>query len=354
MKAVSLDIGFGMVKAYTRNGEEEVKRIFPSITAPASAIGNKTGDRNGRGAESYEVITVDNETYYVGDKVTVEAMETRGTASNSQDSKRVFSKEYKVLIAASLVALGINDEEVGLALELPLSDYKNFNGELAKAYKDKKIIVKAGVSEHTYHIKDVVVTGQGIAALYNTVKYEDLENGLYGIIEIGSKTTDYARVEDMEYAETATNSVPLAMSNVIEALKSAVDERGKEKLNQTMNYPRRRLEKLITGYVTGKKNRLDIQLGKGEPEDFTEEFKKIVENVATSIYNSVINTLAGIQYFKGLVLAGGGALVMRKVLEEALGNQVDIMLPDDPQFANVIGAFDMYMDILDAEGVING
>lgn len=346
MNVVSIDVGFGMVKAYTkRSTGASASLLFPAAVADGQGRSGVLGDGvSSSTSPVFSKIAVNGTWFYVGDRVELEA---RGTETQTHNARRVFEPAYTTLISAALLGLDIDDsEDVVLALGLPLRDL-HLRQQVKAHFEHTSLDVQSADMHRHYRIGQVGVTGQGIAALYDTIDAHELSQGTFGVVEIGAKTTDYSLLQRLTFSETATYSINIAMSNVLDQFLRHIERIGQERGLTDFQIHPRRVERHIIDHASHKQG-LTIRIGK-DTVDLEASFQDIVRAVANNIVDKVTKDMGNLYDLDGLVVAGGGALVMFEVMQRRLHDQVRVLLSNDPQFANAKGAYQMMLDMLEGE-----
>lgn len=192
---IAIDIGFGFTKVMTDNG---LKKSFPSMVKSRQKNSSLRGIVGGDG-DDYIVTYTDNleakeQNFYIGDS----AMTNGG--SRDWESKGAFNiKNMKILASTAIGIVIDSDEDVELAVGLPMSYYLNYKDELKKMLLgiNANINIK-GKGDKKIKCKSVFVFPQGAGAYYAAIysingEIKDLQLAMtsVGIIEIGFKTVDY-------------------------------------------------------------------------------------------------------------------------------------------------------------------
>ncbi|MCY0892667.1 MAG: ParM/StbA family protein [Acidibacillus sp.] len=322
---VAVDVGYGVTKIATDHGRNSIL----SLVAPDTERQKLTVDFGFRKiAKPYERITVNGKSYFVGESASNHAPDL---VRQNRDQKRIFGDDYATLIASALLSMDIDDaEEIFLFLDLPLSELEDNQTKLRKEYKGKVLdIVDAKENKKKYTLSKVSVIGQGVAALYSHLNENEIMNGSYAVIEIGSRTTDFAVYKNMELLEGQYGSIDSAMLQIIDEFT-----RKAESAHVMMDFTF--ADQLIRNYEITKS--IIVKSEEGQQIDLTSTFKAIVESVCIHTLNRVIPRFKNITRLDGIVIAGGGAKLFYPYIFDMIGSKTELSIAQDPQYANAVGA----------------
>ena len=192
---ISVDIGFGYTKAVNEAGRTV---SFPSVVGRrfASTLGGLLGGDQ----EDYVVGIRDNQDpeqdtpfveYYVGDA----AMAAGGNRTWEEEADK--NQNLNILVATAVHLLLDNDEEVELAVGLPMSFYNSQRKAIRDALRTLNKVVTIRDKTKTIKISNVFVFPQSAGVYYSvlhnidgSVKNHNLINRPVGVIDVGHRTVD--------------------------------------------------------------------------------------------------------------------------------------------------------------------
>lgn len=197
---IGVDIGRGYVKATDLNKFI----IFPSFVA-------EYRERNLENENDNYVITINNQSYFVG-----ELAKTEGGVREF-----VKNKSEQNLLPLILTALNLfNDCNFDIVVGLPISDYKIQKEKLIDKIKGTyKTVFKN--QEKNITINSVLPFPEGAGALWglcldtfgNFINPQFLEKRI-GVIDIGYKTVDICLVNKLKYEDARSTSIPIGLHEV--------------------------------------------------------------------------------------------------------------------------------------------
>jgi len=354
LEIVSVDVGYGYVKAISSNGKQV---LFPSVVGSGRDRGivhfleNKTDEMD----LSEIHIKVNGKHYYVGDMA----------IKNSLDGSRVFERErYNHEYSNILMNVAIHlitdpsTKEVILFTGLPLDYYrtqhKEFKERLLEDSPTIEWISGKYKGKRRIQIKDVGVFPQGMSAVWATLMNHDgktfrkdllQEGNQIGIIDIGFRTTDICVVE-MKDGGGFTPLIPFSETidqgvvNLYENIKIAYQNRtGGSDLSE--NKINRILKQKAINYK-GKK----VDLSKEVDESYRAVVNSIIDRI-NKLWKEEADT------FDYIFVVGGGGTLFYDYLQSNFDNR--LMSIVSSQFANAVGYYRigkiLYSDILENAGL---
>lgn len=338
METVSVDVGYGYVKAISSSGK---KVLFPSVVGSGreQSLGHFISNKNGDIDLSELHIKINGKHYYVGEMA----------LKNSLDGSRVFERErynheYSTILMNTAIHL-ITDPtttEVTLFTGLPLDYYRTQHSEFKQKLLEKSPEIEwvsgLNLGKRRVRIKEVGVFPQGMSAVWATLMNHDgktykkqlLEEGnQIAIIDVGFRTTDVCVVEMkggggfiplLPFCETIDQGVVNLYENIKIAYqnKTGGSDISENKINRILKQK----------YITYK----------GKKVDLTQEIEESFKAVANSIIDR-INKLwkEEADTFDYIFVVGGGGQLFFDYLQNNFDNRLLSIVSS--QFANAIGYY---------------
>ncbi|MGB9782608.1 MAG: hypothetical protein ACPLSY_04995 [Moorellaceae bacterium] len=323
---IAVDVGYGLTKAASSLG---LKACFPSVAAPATpsdplggALGNRAGHRVSlRGAEGPPLERL------VGEA----ALRSLAAAATLSREKPAALHDLFVVAAAYLVGADSGRPPAGsppeLCVGLPLAYYSSQRDALRKRLSGLAVYASVdGGPERRVSFSRVLVVPQGAGVAF--AEAGRLPDGLVGVVDVGTYTTDYLLLEveggrPMPVAE-ACGSAEVGVHLVARAVASAFQAATGAPLPVWAE--RGALEKAARGEP--------VKFG-GRAVDLTPAYRAAVRDAATAVAQQVLAAWGNrAAFLEATLLAGGGAVLFRSELERALPCA---RVVDDPLFANCRG-----------------
>jgi plasmid segregation protein ParM len=178
---IAVDVGHGYTKGLSETGE---RVLFPSLIAPATA------DMNLGPLASSHSITVQwgsqpPRSYWVGDEARLQAISLFG----SDKASDLLTRDLTVIAASRLIHTQDALPPLVLAVGVPLTWYGRERQALQQA-----LLGTVSIEGQSFDIATVQVFPQGVAAILSALP-RNASPGLYGLIDIGYRTTDYLVVQ---------------------------------------------------------------------------------------------------------------------------------------------------------------
>lgn len=337
MQRVGLDLGYGWVKVVNEEGE---RWAFPSVVA--RKLGPDPGEvLPGRRATGLRVDQLEaavkplqprpeaEETYLVGALALRAPQPTRPFAD---DKAHALGTQVLTAVALAL-AMRRHGEDIHLATGLPYAQFvrREARRGLIQALEGREWVVRfprAGNVARRVRIGRVTVYPQAVGALYAFLssghpEAETLvrEGGAVGLIDIGTKTTDFVVVDlpEMEFRADLCGTVPVGMSSVHAAVRAHIEQRTGLILDEAQVE-----QAVLAGELRTRHGILDLR------DVIQREYRALAEQIANRL--EIRWQQRGL--YRHIVLAGGGA----EPLAEAL-KAFDAAMQPVPraQFANAEG-----------------
>lgn len=308
MNIVGIDIGYGDVKIVS-DSIEGCLAGFPTLITPAKEGSFEVSEQESK------PITVGGKKYHVG--------EDAKKATHLLDLKFETWLEEDEYMALYLKALSFVEPGVlSVVTGLPVSEYSRW-----KEFLSKKLVGSHEVDGKHYNVQTVKVMPQPFGAFFNAALGSDgkvsnvaIMDEVVGIIDIGTRTTDFIQVDGGMWKEDgASGSIDRGVSNLIDAVTKRVAEKHKSELSVLK----------AREAISNKEIKVF-----GVRTDITH----IVDEEATQLATFIVHKAKA--YWKNganietLLLTGGGSYVFRKYLEKAYPH---VILTKNPAYSNAMG-----------------
>lgn len=336
MEYVSVDIGYGFVKAISSNGN---RVIFPAVVGSGregTSLGLTDVAVNQEQKLDELHIKIGNKHYYVGEMA----------QRNSTDSSRVFERvrfnhEYTMILLNTAIQLvaSPNEQEVVLFTGLPLDYYKSQVKDFEAKLREPLPAIQwlgghSQALQRSVQIQAKKVFPQALSAIWATlinaegrVVHPELmaEGNQIAVIDVGFRTTDVCVVEMKKGGGfrpllALCDTIDIGIVNLHDNLKIAYkDKTGGSNLSDS------KVERIL------KTKEMKY---KGQVVDFTTDVEKAHRSVVNAIEDR-ISTLwkEEADTFDEIFLLGGGGSTFKPYFTNTYQNIVD------GQFANAIGYY---------------
>jgi len=337
---VAVDIGYGYVKAISRNTNKRV--IF------AAGVGDPVDDKTlgllGKNSEEDDPnnihIRINAKEYFVGELAKKKSPEFRTALDNRRYENDIMNTLLNVAI--QLVS---DSEDVYLVTGLPYELYAKHRDSLIESVSGNQPPVewKSGSRQGTkqqVNVEKAIILPQAMSAVFSVLFNEkgdpirpDLmdEDTTIGLIDIGHKTTDYVFLEIEENGQLFPVDTK---SSTINAGGVDMDQAIKDKFIKETDETDISQRNLKKAYNKGKlKYRSDSQ---DKNIDFSNEIQSTKEKIAGKIFGEIGNYWGNeLNTIDEIFFVGGGVLLYGKEVQEKFGNRLKEI--NDSQFANVQG-----------------
>lgn len=322
---IAIDIGYGQVKGLSSLGG---RVCFPSVSAPAPV--DPLGEAFGTRTSHLTAVRVP-EGPKVERLVGKAALRSLAATSTLTREKPVDLHDLFLVTAAYLLSpdTGVPPtvRSPKLSVGLPLAYYRAQKGDLKKRLSGLAAYVSVdGGPERWVSFAGVIVLPQGAGVAL--AEAGSLPDGLVGVVDVGTYTTDYLLLEvsggrPMPLAD-ACGSVEMGVHLITRAVAEAFQAATGAPLPAWAE--KRALEKAARGET--------LKFG-GRDVDLTAAFRPAVRDAAAGIAQRVLAAWGNRAPFVELtLLAGGGAILLQEYLEKALPCA---RMVEDPVFANCRG-----------------
>lgn len=258
----------------------------------------------------------------------------------------------------TMLALNIpedkKEEDFKVVCGLPITEYtadrEAFKAKLVGKYK---VVFKTPAlkgREVTVNIDDVIVMPEGVAVIINQmlddsgVKFrnKELREGHYGVIDIGSFTTDIPIIVNGKPNSDASDGIDEGIANYLDTVVRYLNEEYKITMTRS---------KLVEIIESGKL-KTDV---KGQKVDIEPLLNQQFEIFSNAIVAKVDNIWSNHFEIKVFYVVGGGAKALEKYLRsemEQRGIKLTFIESEDPQMQNAFGYFKLAKQKFGA--VVNG
>lgn len=320
---VSLDIGFGVVKAITHTGKTA---LFPSVAGHARQL-NFHADKI---AERYpgDQLWDDEGSWFIGDLALTqllqgEVVRLRGRNANDHGSEFRL-RMMKAALGKLFVGLRGGDGtviNVQVATGLPVAHMAD--SALVKAQLIGAHRIQTDQSDFIVNVTKVMVMPQAYAAIYTKLLSEageiDREHVAVetGVIDVGTYTVDFARDSDGTYQDVESGSAEAGVYNVHERVARGLQDRYKQEFGY----------KVVEASIREKRIKIA-----GKVEDCTEIVEEAIESLRAATVSKAYELWKDAKHIEEIYLMGGGA----SLVADALAYPQIQTLPN-PQWANARG-----------------
>lgn len=178
---IAIDVGHGYVKGLSETGE---RVLFPSLIAPA------TSDMNLGPLASSHSTTVQwgsqpPRSYWGGDEARLQATSLFGSDKASDP----LTRDLTVIAANRLIHSPERPQSLTLAVGVPLTWYSRERHALQQT-----LLGTVSIDGQSLDVSNVQVFPQGVAAILSVLPH-NAASGLYGLVDVGYRTTDYLVVQ---------------------------------------------------------------------------------------------------------------------------------------------------------------
>ncbi|SOC21566.1 plasmid segregation actin-type ATPase ParM [Ureibacillus xyleni] len=336
MEYVSVDIGYGFVKAISSNGN---RVIFPAVVG-SGREGTSLGLTDDSLSQDFKLdelhIKINNKHYYVGEMA----------QRNSTDSSRVFERvrfhhEYTMILLNTAIQLvtSPSETEVVLFTGLPLDYYKSQVKDFEAKLKEPLPMIQwlgghSQAGQCVISIKAAKIFPQALSAIWATLINADgrvvlpelmVEGNQIAVIDVGFRTTDVCVVEMKKGGGfrpllALCDTIDIGVVNLHDNIKTAYkDKTGGSNLSES------KVERIL--------NTKEMKY-RGKAVDFTTD----VEKAHRSVVNAIEDRISKLwkeeaDTFDEIFLLGGGGSTFKPYFTNDYRGIVD------GQFANAIGYY---------------
>lgn len=314
-KIAGIDWGYSYTKIYM----DGKTYIFPSVIGLGCEISFQMNRR--QAIDNISVIT--DQYYFIGNL----ALEQSKIFFHSLRQDRFDDPATDALIKAALGLIMKEDGELRIVTGLPPKFYATHKDKLVKALKKTHTFIYNG-NFRTIHVTHVQVVPQLVGTMLDLVyddnlniKDETFAKETIGVIDPGFGTTDLGVFAKLHYKEEMKDSIRYNMNEVVTLVRHTLYNQYGVELDDSLS-----TDRIVRSGILpyGEKN-IDVS-------PIVEWAKK---TVAHAIVNHVQNVWINKWAIHRIVLTGGGGEALYPFISPLL----DVVKPDDAQFANVRGYY---------------
>jgi plasmid segregation protein ParM len=331
--ALGIDIGYGHTKWVSMNDEGETKRGSFMSVAPLTTR-ERNADVTGMSSLKTVTVAVDGNNYVVGKDAHLEA-----DSNYSRSRLANFSQTpgYHALMLGAISISGLRQIDQ-LVIGLPLSTAGTYRAALNQKYRGEHLIGSTNATRKIeVNIKNVNVNSQPAGAMVYAVSLNpDLRKSTNLVIDIGYFTMDFLVCEGMKPSYARSGAVQGGMSSYYDHLEGLVVEKlvanGLPSANGVDHF---RLEQTISGPVKGSDGSLAYSLQVGNKVLDISDCVHRAESKLVEYIDRMTTTVGGKAFgsITNVVLAGGGALLLKPVVEKMMGHTHDYYAIENAQYA---------------------
>jgi plasmid segregation protein ParM len=219
-RIISFDIGNGFTKyvSSTRRG------YFPSVYCAEEPGISLDGLRNSKDL----VIELEGISYAVGSS----AYKLGSIPIRTLDRSRIGSVDYRILFAAAMTLAAPQSGVIMPIMSLPVSWYSNKRDDVKKALSGLWQVRSDG-KWLNYNVTDIKIVPEGFGSVCSIaldgggrVVSSDLLKEKVGVIDIGTRTTDYLMFDRMEFIPAKTTGGDVGLSQVYNVMNKIAERDG--------------------------------------------------------------------------------------------------------------------------------
>ncbi len=323
---VSLDLGNGYGKGRGPNGRE---LSFPAALSIVSETLN--GFDFAVSPNEDFVIGYGGKQWAVGDTVYFKGLTPLTIAHRS----RITMEYYRVMFAAALVDLVRQSTPINLVVSLPPASYwdkEEQKAVLAGHYEVSTVDRGGGFKTFNYDvpIENIRVIPEGVGAVCTMVLDENgnekagnsLAHHVVGVVDIGTYTTDLIMLDGLKIVRSGCDTLTHALHDIHDKLRTYASSVGYDLDSYRAD------EVLQRGYFTKGGRRVT----------FGEMTASWATELANAIAGFIISTWNGGDDVESIIIAGGGAPMVEKLLAMQFPH-VQLITGVEPFFANCEGGY---------------
>lgn len=331
--ALGIDIGYGHTKWVSMTDEGEIRRGSFMSVAPLTTR-ERSADLTGMSSLKTVTVAVDGNNYAVGQDARLEA------DSNYSRSRLANYSQTPGYCALTLGAMSISGlrEIDQLVIGLPLSTAGTYGAALAQKYRGEHLIGSTHAKRKIeVNVKNVIVNSQPAGAMVYAVSLNpELRMSTNLVVDIGYFTMDFLVCEGMKPSYARSGAVQGGMSSYYDHLEALVIESlvaaGLPSVNGVDHY---RLEQTISDPVKGNEGVLVYSLQVGNTALDVTDCVQRAQSKLVEYIDRMTTTVGGKAFgsIKNVILAGGGAQLLKPVVEKMMGHTHDYFAIENAQYA---------------------
>ena len=315
MRKIGADIGRSFVKvAYFDNNNQLIKRSVRSIA------GTKGGtiDLHGNRSPGY---------YCEGQEWHI--VESSADARDTTFSDYPYDSVNTVLLHHAIKSAGIKNDEIELSACIPLNDYYSARLENLARKKhamtlpvfsvDMKPLAKI---EHARTLPEALSGWIDVCFNFDGTPNGRMPSGDAGLVDIGGGTTDICVTNGLNIYSDSIATIPRGYLDVFKNLNKLINT----KYPNSGKFPISVLDDALSS------KQLEVEANR--TVDISNEVKQALKMFSDETLRDVNRILGGDRNLMGTCFLGGGVYHIEKTIRA----MPKIFIPDDPQFANAVGA----------------
>jgi len=308
MITIAIDVGHGFVKGLNQQGD---RLLMPSLIAPATS----NLDLGPLSSARFTTVQWGDRrpvAYWVGEVARLHATSLFGSAKASDP----LTRDLTVIAAHRLRNAAVNETAVSLSVGVPLAWFGRERAGLQQALQGT-----VTVDDDTFHVVNVSVFPQGVAAVLTALPSSPAA-GLYGLVDVGYRTTDYlvVQVNDQGLPTVVpglAGSWEIGIHQALQEVATKLEQQWK------VSYAPHELAANNTTTVTVRGTEIMV----------AEDIRQAYARLGTALVAKLQTVWAPIlPRLRALYVAGGGSGVMPR----AVGDMPIQVVPES-QWANVKG-----------------
>jgi plasmid segregation protein ParM len=293
-RIVSDDIGNGFVKSKSATATA----TFPSVIATEQGALSFEGFNSG---DDF-VIEFEGTRYAIGET----AWKLGRMRATAMDRSRIDSDFYRILFAASLMAVARKSGPATVVLSLPVLWYSS-RSQVKEKLAGTYVVCYRG-RRYTFEVDKATmqIIPEGFGTLAGVVLSKEapedlkqLARGRVGVVDVGTKTTDLMLFDQMELIPAKSGGIDSALSDVWRSVKEEIAKAHGRTLEL------HEVDQAISdGYF--------MQKGKEQPiKDMAE---RAMHALASAVAGEIVGLWSGGQEVDAILLTGGGAKYIKPYL----------------------------------------
>lgn len=331
--ALGIDVGYGHTKWVSISEEGEIKRGSFLSVAPLTTK-ERCSDLTGMSSLKAVTVAVDGNNYVVGKDARLEA---DSNYSRSRLANYSQTPGYHALMLGAMSICGLREIDQ-LVIGLPLSTASTYGSALVQKYRCEHLIGSTHAKRKIeVNVKNVTVNSQPAGAMIYAVSLNpELRKSTNLVIDIGYFTMDFLICEGMKPSYARSGAVQGGMSSYYDHLESLVVEKliaaGLPSANGVDHF---RLEQTISGPAKGDDGVLVYNLQVGNKVLDVSECVQRAQSKLVEYIDRMMTAVGGKTFgsIKNVLLAGGGAQLLKPVVEKMMGDTHNYYTMENAQFA---------------------
>lgn len=328
MNLLSVDVGHGHTKFVVKTSKGRRQDSFPSYAIPYRAAAAASAVAPGLRVVS---VPVDGYGYRVGPDI---ELALPAHAERNRDDNYSRSPKYMALLRGAMHYAKCNVVDV-LAVGLPLSTLGTSRETLQQALEGTHEVPGFdGIGTVQVTVKKVVVMAQPLGALFSAVQnHPSLAEERILVLDLGFHTLDVMAVDSMRVMSERMGAVPGGVAAYIDTLERSIAAHLRRV--DPDNPEPFRVSSLIFEKALQRKERRLLKVGQGTFD--LDEFRGEADRQLSDALEQARVIAGNSGGYTSLILAGGGAPLMRPLVSRHFPSIKEVVVLDDPQFSIATG-----------------